>query len=228
MAPLTWTTDEADVPAHATEVTYAWLYDHYIRPALNVDTRRSSLQPPAAPLLAWLDSQIEIAVTDVAVTQDSLAIIYGYLAEPAYRRGVTLTIVADRDLDELTELESADADVGYPWSLGRLQYLLARPGAAPSWPPATSATALDDSQRQAASAHDGVVQIIAPAGSGKTTVLVARAGHGIDPAVDVFVAQVGLFLAFEILGGSKEGQLVGLCGHRVVIQAYTTAVAFSM
>ena len=40
-------------------------------------------------------------------------------------------------------------------------------------PPA--AVVLDDVQRRAVDAHDGVVQVIAPAGSGKTTVLIARA-----------------------------------------------------
>lgn len=40
--------------------------------------------------------------------------------------------------------------------------------------PASLAPGLDPEQRAAVSAHDGVVQVIAPAGSGKTTVLVAR------------------------------------------------------
>jgi DNA helicase-2/ATP-dependent DNA helicase PcrA len=41
-------------------------------------------------------------------------------------------------------------------------------------PPSEWLEALDTSQRAAVQAHDGVVQVIAPAGSGKTSVLVAR------------------------------------------------------
>lgn len=177
MAPLIWTTDAGGVTAHAVQVSYASLYGRYIRPALNVGARRSTLDPPARPLLEWLESQTEIAVTGVTVTPECLADIYGYLAEPAYRRGVPLTVVADRDLDELTDLESADADVGYSWSLQRLQHLRAQTAAPPSWPSAAPAATLDKAQLAAVSAHDGVVQVIAPAGSGKTTVLIARAGE---------------------------------------------------
>ncbi len=40
--------------------------------------------------------------------------------------------------------------------------------------PPAAAAALDAGQRRAVEAHDGVVQVIAPAGSGKTTVLIER------------------------------------------------------
>jgi superfamily I DNA/RNA helicase len=107
----------------------------------------------------------------------SLADVYGYLAAPAYRLGVPLIIVADRALEDLTELEVTEPQVGYAWSLQRLRYLCAQDGPPRRWPAAAPAARLDDSQLAAVSAHDGVVQIIAPAGSGKTTVLIARAAE---------------------------------------------------
>jgi DNA helicase-2/ATP-dependent DNA helicase PcrA len=183
--PIQWATTGATIPAGYARAYYGSLHARYIRAARATDARRRTLEPPARLLLDWLAAQPGLAVTGVAVAPESLADVYGYLAEPAYRLGVPLIIVADRALESLDALELAEPRVGYAWSLQRLRYLCAREGSPRRWPAASPAVALDDSQLAAVSAHDGIVQIIAPAGSGKTTVLIARAAElvarGVSP-----------------------------------------------
>jgi DNA helicase-2/ATP-dependent DNA helicase PcrA len=175
--PIVWTTTGAAIPHGYARTDYASLHGRFIRQARATDARRRTLEPPAKALLDWLAAQPGIAVTGVAVSAESLADVYGYLAEPAYRLGVPLIVVADRSLESLDALEVAEARVGYAWSLQRLMHVCARDGPPRRWPPAATTARLDDSQLAAVSAHDGVVQIIAPAGSGKTTVLIARAAE---------------------------------------------------
>jgi DNA helicase-2/ATP-dependent DNA helicase PcrA len=165
------------VPPDYVRADYGFLHARYIRAARATDARRRTLEPPAKPLLDWLAEQPGVAVTGVAASAESLADVYGYLAEPAYRLGVPLIVVADRSLESLHPLEFAERRVGYAWSLQRLRHLCALDGPPRRWAAASPAVALDDSQLAAVSAHGGVVQIIAPAGSGKTTVLIARAAE---------------------------------------------------
>ena len=185
MTPIQWTTVGATIPRDYARTAFGSLYAQYIQPARAVDAQRRTLEPPAKQLLRWLSAQPGVAVTGVAVSPESLADVYGYLAEPAYRLGVPLIIEADRALEELNELEFAEPQVGYAWSLQRLRYLCALDSPPHRSPAASTTGRLDDSQRAAVSAHDGVVQIIAPAGSGKTTVLIARAvelvARGVPP-----------------------------------------------
>ncbi|MEJ7784535.1 MAG: ATP-dependent helicase [Solirubrobacteraceae bacterium] len=175
--PIRWTTDAAAIPGGYAPIDYRSLYVGYIGPARATDARRRTLEVPAGPLLDWLAAQSGVVVTGVTLSTASLADIYGYLVEPCYRLGVPLIVVADRALDDITELEAAEPQVGYAWSLQRLRYLCGQDGPRRRWPAASPAGRLDDSQLAAVSAHDGVVQIIAPAGSGKTTVLIARAAE---------------------------------------------------
>jgi hypothetical protein len=177
MMPIQWTTDGANAPRDYAGTDYRYLHARYIRGARDTDARRRTLEPPAKPLLDWLAAQPRLTVTGVTVSPESLADLYGSLAEPAYRLGVPLIIVADRALEDIAETEIAEPQVGYAWSLQRLRYLCAQDVPPRRWPAATPAARLDDSQLAAVSAHDGVVQIIAPAGSGKTTVLIARAAE---------------------------------------------------
>jgi len=177
MTPIHWTTDTAAIPGAYARIDYQSLHAQYIRPARSTDARRRTLEPPARPLLQWLAAQQGVAVTGVEVSPTGLADVYGYVVEPSYRLGVPLIVVADRALEDLTEFETMEPQVGYAWSLQRLKYLCAKEHPPRRWPAANPAGRLDDSQLAAVSAHDGVVQIIAPAGSGKTTVLIARAAE---------------------------------------------------
>ena len=172
---IRWTTRAGTIAAGYARADYASLHDRFIRPAKATDARRRTLEPPATALLEWLGAQPGVAVTGVTTSAADLADVYGYLVEPCFRLGVPLVVVADRALDELSELEATEARIGYGWSLQRLRHLCARTRSPQPPPMNAPGGRLDASQLAAATAHDGVVQIIAPAGSGKTTVLIARA-----------------------------------------------------
>jgi len=157
---------------------------------------RSSLANPAAGLLALFARQARLAVVGVpVVTPDVLRILYGYLLEPAYRRGCELVVAADSALADLGGPAFDEPAWGCPLTLERLRYLAAAyaeptlvltPEPVSRWRRWTARVSrrgdaaprlverLDPEQNAAVAAGDGVVQVIAPAGSGKTTVLVER------------------------------------------------------
>ena len=154
---------------------------------------RSSLGNPAEWVLAVFRQQPRVAVLGVECgSAEDLRVIYGYLVEPAFRWGCALLVAADRPLSELPD--APDPQWRYPWAKERLQHL-AELAAQPC--PLTVAlpanrwrrwwwrlsrrvdsearvSRLDAEQDAAVQAGDGVVQVIAPAGSGKTTVLIER------------------------------------------------------
>ncbi len=157
---------------------------------------RSSLGNPAASLLAVFRRQAKVAVLGVPCSEiEDLQLIYGYVVEPAFRWGCLLLVGADRELTALARLP--DPEWRYQWTVERLQYLAHRARspcrvvvAVPvsrwqrirAWLSSrgdagrkqSGASGLDAEQVAAVQAGDGVVQVIAPAGSGKTTVLIER------------------------------------------------------
>jgi len=163
---------------------------------------RSSLKNPAAGILSLFRKHAAIAVLDVSCgSLDDFQILYGYLMEPAFQKGCTIMICADKSLREISVLgcnpDFHDGSWRYPWTIERLIDIALRgqqatrvsvPTYANRWrqllnrlsPPKDQKiqrpqkTRLDQEQMGAVNAGDGVVQIIAPAGSGKTTVLVER------------------------------------------------------
>ncbi len=163
---------------------------------------RSSLGNPAAGILRLFRRHPRIAVLGVTgKANEDLRLLFGYVLEPAFRSGCTLLISADRHLNELATLvdspQSVDPDWRYPWSLervlslaerGRTPYRILVPAPVTPWRRlwhrvsrwvgqdrrGTSTSRLDAEQTAAVQAGDGVVQVIAPAGSGKTTVLIER------------------------------------------------------
>jgi superfamily I DNA/RNA helicase len=159
-------------------------------------TTRSSLRNPAAGVLAIFDKHPRVAVLGVSCGDlADLRLVHGYILEPAFRRGCTLLIGADRPLEELAGEQFIDTQWDCPWTLERLRHLAALfatpvqvpwPEPVPRWrqwwrrlsrksdPALQPATRLDPQQNAAVKAGDGVVQVIAPAGSGKTTVLIER------------------------------------------------------
>ena len=155
---------------------------------------RSSLGNPAAGVLEVFARHPRVALLGVACASvEDLQIIYGYLVEPAFRSGCTLLLAADRTLGEVEEVR--EPEWRYPWTRERLLHLAARAAEPCSvtvplpvnrwrrwWRRLTrqvavavvSGSRLDAEQNAAVQAGDGVVQVIAPAGSGKTTVLIER------------------------------------------------------
>ena len=139
--------------------------------------RRTALGNPAQ---AWLDRVRRagaIAVLGVSLGDlDDLSILLGYVLDPALRAG---TAVAIESRDRLTQLDPArfvDPGFEYPYTLERALRAALRlfRGARPSGAGSHSDALLDAEQRRAVDAGDGVVQVVAPAGSGKTAVLVGR------------------------------------------------------
>ena len=157
---------------------------------------RSSLRNPAARLLAAYTRHPRVAVLDVTCAGTTeLRLLLGLVVEPAFRAGCELLIAADRLPGDLNPTAFVEPQWGCPWTLERLRHL-ARVYAEPALVPAPAHESrwrqlsrrlsrrgdtterlvprLDPEQNAAVAAGDGVVQVIAPAGSGKTTVLVER------------------------------------------------------
>ncbi|HWT92193.1 MAG TPA: ATP-dependent helicase, partial [Solirubrobacteraceae bacterium] len=179
---LSWT-DHVDREALAAPGTLTVDF-----PTLVEDVRRWTREAPAArtslarPAESWLTAIADadtLAVTNVTLdTLEHLKTLHGYVLEPAWRRGTAVVVESEHKLRTLDPERFIDPDVGYAFTLQRALHAaheLFRPSDPPPTQPLTGTpTRLDDEQRKAVDAHDGVVQVIAPAGSGKTTVLVER------------------------------------------------------
>ncbi|MBK8167468.1 MAG: ATP-dependent helicase [bacterium] len=157
---------------------------------------RSSLGNPAAPLLAAYTRHPRVAVLDVTCHSPAdLRLLLGLIIEPAFRAGCELLIVADRAPGDLDPGAYVEPPWGCAWTAERLRYLASVyavpasvrvPAVEPPWRRLARRLSrcgdttprlvprLDPEQNAAVAAGDGVVQVIAPAGSGKTTVLVER------------------------------------------------------
>ncbi len=151
---------------------------------------RAGLENPAAPILGLFRRHARVTVLEARGHEpQDLFLIYAYLVEPAFRCGCRLLIGATGN----PAGEEPEAPWGYPWSRERLRYLLTEgrePVAIPWQEPvprwrrwadrlfrrgdSPTGGPLDPHQTAAVNAGDGVVQVIAPAGSGKTTVLSHR------------------------------------------------------
>ena len=158
-------------------IGFAELKRDVVDQARAATARRTALGNPAQ---AWLDRVRRagaIAVLGVSLGDlDDLSILLGYVLEPALRAG---TAVAIESRDRLTQLDPArfvDPEFEYPYTLERALRAALRlfRGARPSDAGSHSDALLDAEQRRAVDAGDGVVQVVAPAGSGKTAVLVGR------------------------------------------------------
>ncbi|MDE0375930.1 MAG: UvrD-helicase domain-containing protein [bacterium] len=72
-----------------------------------------------------MDGHERIAILGVpARTNGDVDDIYSFLVEPSFRRDLTLLLGVDRSFDELDPVELTTPEMGYPWSLERLQYLM--------------------------------------------------------------------------------------------------------
>jgi DNA helicase II / ATP-dependent DNA helicase PcrA len=138
---------------------------------------RASLESPAQKWLNWLDKVDRLAVLEVDLERPKgVDELLGFVVEPALRRGIELLVVARQEPEHLDPSAFVEPRFGYPFALERLMWRVR--GAhqrrlAPAQLPETGFSP-DSAQASAVRASEGVVQIIAPAGSGKTTVLVER------------------------------------------------------
>ena len=109
---------------------------------------------------------------------DDLAALHGYVLEPALRSGTALVIESEQRLTRLppegtstlTSLIRTHSSARSTVPHACIVVLVPEPPR----PMPSAAFELDAEQRRAVDAHDGVVQVVAPAGSGKTAVLIER------------------------------------------------------
>ena len=182
MSRLTWT-DSADGGELARSgfevVQFAAVRREFLTTTRRSARRRDGIENPSAPWLARVASAERLAVLGVRLAdRDDLAALYGYLLEPALRARTRLLVQSDQRLSRLVAERFVEPGFEYAHTYRRAMDAARRlvrdaDGGAPA--PARPQGRLDAEQRRAVEAHDGVVQVIAPAGSGKTTVLVERA-----------------------------------------------------
>lgn len=178
---LVWTA-AADPQALAgyETVEFDWLLRAVVAPALRAGKQRSTLENPARAWLDRLAAMDALAVLGVRLhTLDDLCVLRGYVLEPVWRAGVKLLVECEGRLTQLERSQFCDGSFGYPYTLERALH-----AARQIWRPTgqdvrpeddgSARSALDAEQLRAARAPGGTVQIIAPAGSGKTTVLIER------------------------------------------------------
>jgi DNA helicase-2/ATP-dependent DNA helicase PcrA len=147
--------------------------------------RRTSLVNPADTWLARVDRAAGLAVMGVRLRDlADVRALHGYVLEPALRSRTPVAIESPERLTQLGPDDFVDPQFEYPYTLERALDAAMRlyRGTAPAGHESAlpesrqreRAPALDPEQRRAAQAPDGVVQVIAPAGSGKTAVLIER------------------------------------------------------
>ena len=145
-------------------------------------TRRTSIENPAQDWLGRVGQSPRLAVLGVELRDlDDLAALHGYVLEPALRAGVALAIESEQRLTRLPPEHFVDPDFAYPYTLERaldaaIRLYRGSPAPHPDRTPdlVQAHFEADREQLRAINAHDGIVQVIAPAGSGKTAVLIER------------------------------------------------------
>jgi superfamily I DNA/RNA helicase len=176
--PARWRLNPSEEELQGFEqIPWPWLRKGWVAEARKAGMRRSSLESAAQEWLDWLDKVDRLAVVDVHLDgPEAAAELLGFAVEPAHRRGIELIVGANHALEELDDSAFLEPDFGYAYSLERLRWRLRPQLPASSRPARLPDTGFqpDQTQAQAVEAGAGVVQIIAPAGSGKTTVLVER------------------------------------------------------
>ncbi len=192
---LEWTTGPPPAAPRALHLSWPQLLDRIAAARMQARSR-SSLRNPASRLLAAYRRADHVVVSGFGCGVDGhLALLLGYVLEPAFRAGCRLTVVADRRWQDIDPAAAIEPAWGCPWTLERIRFLarayatpadVAVPAPVPLWRRVLRRALgrgragprpvprLDQHQNAAVAAGDGVVQVIAPAGSGKTTVLVER------------------------------------------------------
>jgi DNA helicase-2/ATP-dependent DNA helicase PcrA len=174
---------EALVAARYEVVEFGALRREVIACSRKTRTRRTSIENPAQDWLDRVGQSPRLAVLGVKLRDlDDLAALHGFVLDPALRAGAALAIESEQRLTRLPAERFIDPDFAYSYTLERAidaATRLYRGSSAPPHPAQMPDLAhahfeADREQLRAINAHDGIVQVIAPAGSGKTAVLIER------------------------------------------------------
>jgi DNA helicase-2/ATP-dependent DNA helicase PcrA len=160
-----------------TVVEWAQLRERWIVPARAAGMQRKSLASAAHKWFEWLDEVDRLAIVGVSLdSAEAAADLLGFVVEPAARLGIELVVGAEHAIEPVDREAFVERDFGYAYSLERLLWCLGggQPAVSSRRSLAQMDFAPDATQKQAIGARAGVVQIIAPAGSGKTAVLIER------------------------------------------------------
>ena len=176
---LVWTASAQEVDHGGYMwVDFGSLKRDVIAPALSAARQRTTLVNPAQDWLDGLRGVDALAVRGVTLNSlEDLVALHGYVLEPACRAGVRLLIECPQRLTRLDRGAFVDPMFEHPYTLERALHTATkiwRGENAPSPGMASPSRPLDTEQLRAVQAPEGPVQIIAPAGSGKTTVLIER------------------------------------------------------
>jgi len=191
---LTWTASidrDALLAAQYELVEFAALRREVIASARKTGTKRTSIDNPAQEWLDRVAHSRRLAVLSVRLRNvDDLTALHGYVLEPALRSGVDLSIESEQRLTRLPPERFIDPDFAYPYTLERAIDAATRlyrgsPAPEPAPAPGRAQFEPDPEQLRAVNAGSGVVQVIAPAGSGKTAVLIERARELVRRGVPV-------------------------------------------
>ena len=158
-------------------VDFDWLKRSVIEPARRSGAERTTLANPAQ---AWLDRVAALdalAVRGVRLrTLEDLSALHGYVLEPAWRAGVEAPGRVPRAAHAARRavLRRPGASSTRTRSSARCTRRRSSGAAPRRRPPPGPPGGPRREQVRAVATHEGTVQIIAPAGSGKTTVLIER------------------------------------------------------
>jgi hypothetical protein len=143
---------------------------------------RATLEPPAAVALRELRARRAVAVLGVRLTTPAeVRDLYDGLLVPLLRASVPLLVECPDAPEELDARRFLEPGFEHAFTVERLRWLCGEARERDVGHPTAAERrdsgdlpGLDESQRRAVQAGGGVVQVIAPAGSGKTTVLIER------------------------------------------------------
>lgn len=188
---LAWVTDPVDPGALGASGVHVVAFSEIVEHASRIGpSDGGTIDDPHRPIIDPLLAHDAVAVLDVHLrTVRDVQVLHDLVLRPVLGAGVPLLIHADRTLDELDDQAFIDDGFACPYTLERARWIaaVAQAGSGAIHPaePGAPADTLDPEQAAAANAPGGVAQIIAPAGAGKTTTLIARARtllrRGISP-----------------------------------------------
>jgi superfamily I DNA/RNA helicase len=189
---LRWVAEDFDVPqlqAHGVtvfefaDVRAAWDGLQASRTAV-----RTSLDDPAAGILRPLRAATAVAVAHVRLGDvEDLRCLHHLVLRPVLHAGRPLLVQCAERLEHLKDAAFTEPWYEHPYTLERARWLVTRAltqsAAVEQDGDPSTVTGLDAEQARAATAGGGVLQVIAPAGSGKTTTLIARTGQLIERGI---------------------------------------------